>query len=659
MELGNYSRIDWLLRRGITSILFVICSQGVFATDFFVSISGNDATGNGSSASPWRTLRFAVTRVAANQNHTIRVSAGTFVESGPFTVPQGVNIDGAGIDQTIIKAASSFYYYPASPGFGTDKFLINLNDPTPRDGNQSLKNFTVDGDGKKLHGGIMVYYRNKVTIENVKVQGTNFSAIWLWGVKNSALRKVTLLNCAWASTGWASGALNLGAIENVELDGLYVDENVGYGVKAIGPSGNKISYLIMHDSHVSVIPAGKWNNGAAPNISIELWSVDLLGCEIYDSYVDNHISLVNQVYFPPNGLKTIRVHHNIIDLQTRAGGTGGYGLELSLNNAEVDHNYFFRGNYAIVNWGGVCRNWDIHHNVFYGIYAGYPSETLRAQVSGFHSVKYYNNTIEMIGTKTSNVMTSYGGSSDNVEIKNNLIINSNTSYSYYPNQLVRLDNGATMTGLQVQNNFLQNLPLGNIQGTYSNNLSGDPKINKTGARPTPYYLPLTGSPLIDAGINVGLPFEGNAPDIGAYEFSSGTPPPSNVLPQVALTSPTNNSTHVAGSALAINATASDSDGSISRVEFFSGTTKLGEDLSSPYSFTWNNVPAGNYTLTARATDNQSGITTSVPISITVSNANTPPIISLTSPANNALFYYWIHCYHFSNGIGCWWVNCKS
>ena len=58
------------------------------------------------------------------------------------------------------------------------------------------------------------------------------------------------------------------------------------------------------------------------------------------------------------------------------------------------------------------------------------------------------------------------------------------------------------------------------------------------------------------------------------------------------------------------ATASDPDGTVSKVEFFNGATKLGEDTTAPYSFTWNSVTAGNYTLTARATDNQGATTTS-------------------------------------------------
>lgn len=110
----------------------------------------------------------------------------------------------------------------------------------------------------------------------------------------------------------------------------------------------------------------------------------------------------------------------------------------------------------------------------------------------------------------------------------------------------------------------------------------------------------------------------------------------NASPTVNITTPSNNATFVAGSNVTINANASDSDGSITKVEFFQGSTKLGEDLSSPYSYTWVSVAAGNYSLTAKATDNQGAITTSSPIAIIV-NSNISPTVSITSPANNATF----------------------
>jgi hypothetical protein len=86
------------------------------------------------------------------------------------------------------------------------------------------------------------------------------------------------------------------------------------------------------------------------------------------------------------------------------------------------------------------------------------------------------------------------------------------------------------------------------------------------------------------------------------------------------------------------ATASDADGSISRVEFYNGGTLLATDTSSPYSYTWSNVAAGSYTITAIAQDNAGTRTTSSARTITVSSStpsNQAPTVSLTSPSSGA------------------------
>ena len=111
----------------------------------------------------------------------------------------------------------------------------------------------------------------------------------------------------------------------------------------------------------------------------------------------------------------------------------------------------------------------------------------------------------------------------------------------------------------------------------------------------------------------------------------------NAPPVVSLTSPSNNAQFAAGVAINITAVATDANGTVTRVEFFDGSTKLGEDLTSPYSFRWNNPPAGPHTITARATDNGNLVTNSSAVTVTVGTPNTPPTVALTSPANNAQF----------------------
>src|SRR5262249_9401677 len=115
-------------------------------------------------------------------------------------------------------------------------------------------------------------------------------------------------------------------------------------------------------------------------------------------------------------------------------------------------------------------------------------------------------------------------------------------------------------------------------------------------------------------------------------------PGANSPPAVSITSPADGATFTAPASVTINADASDVDGTVTKVDFYNGTTLLGTDTTNPYSFSWPNVAEGTYTLTAKATDNVGAVTTSSPVTITVNPAgNTPPTISITAPSNGATF----------------------
>ena len=114
--------------------------------------------------------------------------------------------------------------------------------------------------------------------------------------------------------------------------------------------------------------------------------------------------------------------------------------------------------------------------------------------------------------------------------------------------------------------------------------------------------------------------------------------PANQPPTVSLSAPANGATFTAPATVVISANAADSDGTVARVDFYQGSTLVGSDTTAPYSVTWSNVPAGSYTLTARATDDDGAVTTSAARTITVNApANQPPAVSLTAPANGSTY----------------------
>jgi len=91
----------------------------------------------------------------------------------------------------------------------------------------------------------------------------------------------------------------------------------------------------------------------------------------------------------------------------------------------------------------------------------------------------------------------------------------------------------------------------------------------------------------------------------------------NSNPTISITSPSDNTSFSEGSSITINASASDLDGTISLVEFFDGTTKIGEDNSSPFSYNWSDAITGNHQITAVATDNGGANGTSQIVNISV------------------------------------------
>jgi hypothetical protein len=93
----------------------------------------------------------------------------------------------------------------------------------------------------------------------------------------------------------------------------------------------------------------------------------------------------------------------------------------------------------------------------------------------------------------------------------------------------------------------------------------------------------------------------------------------NKLPVVAITSPVNNATCHTGDTITINATATDSDGTVKVVRFYTDSTLLGSDSTSPFSYKLI-AAAGTYRFKAVAVDNQNGTGTSSVITVTVSAA---------------------------------------
>jgi uncharacterized repeat protein (TIGR02059 family) len=112
---------------------------------------------------------------------------------------------------------------------------------------------------------------------------------------------------------------------------------------------------------------------------------------------------------------------------------------------------------------------------------------------------------------------------------------------------------------------------------------------------------------------------GQAASLSTQPVVNNCAPTLNQPPTIYITSPVNYSEFRAPATIIITAAAMDTDGTIARVEFFKGSTKLGEATTAPYYFSWNNVPRGRYTITAVATDNLNSTNVSNQVTVIVRN----------------------------------------
>lgn len=109
-------------------------------------------------------------------------------------------------------------------------------------------------------------------------------------------------------------------------------------------------------------------------------------------------------------------------------------------------------------------------------------------------------------------------------------------------------------------------------------------------------------------------------------------------PVVSLAAPADNSFFAENADLLITATATDPDGSIAKVQFYSNGEIIGEAVSEPYSFNWQKVPKGDYILKAKAIDNKGVFAFSIPVNVSVSGQAGQ--LNYTENFDDAQAQYW-------------------
>jgi regulation of enolase protein 1 (concanavalin A-like superfamily) len=125
----------------------------------------------------------------------------------------------------------------------------------------------------------------------------------------------------------------------------------------------------------------------------------------------------------------------------------------------------------------------------------------------------------------------------------------------------------------------------------------------------------------------------------------------NQAPTVSLTSPSTGSSFIAPANIGLTASASDVDGTVQKVDFYNGSTLLGTATISPFSFTWSNVAAGAYSVSAVASDNLGASTVSSWSDISVGTSSLSKAIFSPAVVPDTIDYYVFEVYAAGAQLG--------
>ncbi|MET0402534.1 MAG: DUF1565 domain-containing protein, partial [Cystobacter sp.] len=196
---------------------------------YHVALNGDDSTGDGSQARPYRTVAKAADVVPAHAGHTIQVGAGTFDEMRRIVLKERVNLLGAGLDVTLIRGGEW-----DGEGGGLIDLVSRVPDPSgaeipafehegkaqgpfirylPVDSPQELSGFSMDGQNKGA-SGIRVVNRGGVNIHHVKIKHYAWAGIYsssegYAGVRNLRVSDFEISESSLESTSRSWGNITL------------------------------------------------------------------------------------------------------------------------------------------------------------------------------------------------------------------------------------------------------------------------------------------------------------------------------------------------------------------------------------------------------------------------------------------------------------------
>ena len=226
----------------------------------------------------------------------------------------------------------------------------------------------------------------------------------------------------------------------------------------------------------------------------------------------------------------------------------------------------------------------------------------RAAVGGVHTLVFdFGVAINNPGTATVQDVTSASLGTATPLVSNNMVVVTLTGVPDNVRALISLSN--------VNGSLSASVAMGFLVGDVDNSRSVTPTdVSAVKAR--------AGQFVDNSNFKYDLGASGvvSAADVVLVKNRSGAVLRSSSPPTVTLANVTGVKV---GVVTTLNASASVNGGTIAKVEFFQGATKLGEDTVAPFSFDWTPVAEGLTVLLAKATDNVGSTAYSLPVNVLV------------------------------------------
>ncbi len=495
----------------ILILLFLSISIVIKATNYYVSPTGSDS--NNGTTSPFLTVKHACD-VATASGDIINVAAGTYTVTAQCNLSPGVSIAGQGATSVLLA------------GYASSPLLNMVSSSEGTNGNQSVSNLKFDGNNLTGNGAINIYARS-----NIKVHDCTFINFQTYGIRwfgtaggsdnepgtyatGNEFYNNTVTNCA---------IYNGGGYNELKISGqagaLVYNNTLTQTGRATGQNGWPIAGrwdkgLKIYNNAITKEPY----DGATFDFAIELWSMQ--GLEIYNNTIVGSTDL--NMLAKGSYSYSVDYHDNIVGpaSMNTSHYENGMQLEAGCSDVIVRNNRFknlFGGVYVYAQAGSkVFNNINIYNNVADASRLLYFLSADNS--SALSNINVWNNTCKMGAINLGDAIELPDiGTANGVSVRNNIAIGYNRSPVFAFSQ----KSGVSISNVSIENNDFysngnSNNPLYNsiapTNVTLANNIVTNPLLVST----TDFHLQGT-SPVINKGLNVGLPFSGSAPDLGAFE----------------------------------------------------------------------------------------------------------------------------------------------